>query len=61
VFRSLRYGERRSRREIEAITLLTRDAVAEALEHLMRIGEVTEERVPRGFTYVRSLESLAML
>jgi hypothetical protein len=27
----------------------------------MRIGEVTEERVPRGFTYVRSLESLAML
>jgi hypothetical protein len=61
VFRMLRHGERRNRREIEAVTLLTCDAVAEALEHLMRIGEVTEERGPRGYIYTRSLESLAVL
>jgi hypothetical protein len=57
----LRHGERRSRREIAAVTLLTCDAVSEALEHLMRIGEVTEERGRRGYIYTRSLESLAVL
>jgi hypothetical protein len=61
VFRMLRYGERRSRRQIEATTMLTCDAVADALEHLMRIGEVTEERGQRGYDYRRSLESLALL
>jgi hypothetical protein len=61
VFRALRHGQRRSRREIEAVSLLSCDAVAVALEHLMRIGEVSEERGPSGFLYVRSLESLALL